>query len=85
MKKWCQVLGFGILNDLMSKKRESIIRDVQKAQLLSRFMRWKKAVAIQKFTEMQNKALKSHQKHKDDASTDSGKRLVILTIIVHRR
>jgi hypothetical protein len=52
IKRWCQVLAFGLLNDLMSKKRHTIIRDVEKAILLSRFLRWKKAVAIHKFTHM---------------------------------
>lgn len=75
MKKWWYVLGFGLLNDLVDKKRESIIKDVQKAQILSRFMRWKKFVAVQKFTEMQNKAQDGHLETQDDYTTisdDSG-------------
>jgi hypothetical protein len=42
------VLGFELLNELMSKKRATVIRDVEKAQMLSRFMRWKKVVNIGK-------------------------------------
>lgn len=42
------MLGFELLNEITNKKRSTIIRDVEKAQMLSRFLRWKKVTNIGK-------------------------------------
>mmetsp|Transcript_5490 Transcript_5490/g.4680 ORF Transcript_5490/g.4680 Transcript_5490/m.4680 type:complete len:105 (-) Transcript_5490:379-693(-) len=41
MKRWSYVLGVGVLNELMDKKRGIINKDVERAQLFSKFLRWK--------------------------------------------
>jgi len=51
------MVGFQLLQDLMAKKRESVLKDIDKVRVLSRFIRWKKFTAYHRLLDMHKKSV----------------------------